>query len=235
MANAHASALYYNQSMDSTQPVPVWLWRLVTWGFGAAVVAVIGVAWGLSRGWADPPRAGPRLWFEDFKGDVTRWEFAATGRAALSPGAGALLAEFTAPGQRAVGLTPGPAGDFTLEIAGTQTAGEVGAAYGLVFAWRDEAHYNAVLINGNGYAEAYRQAGAERTDWFTWQPWPHILLGMGSNRVRVDVRGGRVTARVNDEVLVEAAADVGGRIGVLARSTGSGRVVFSWAQVWGKP
>ncbi len=238
-----AAPLYYNQSMDSAQPVPVWLWRFATWGFGAAVMGVLGLAWGLSRGWADPPRAGPRLWFDDFKGDAAYWEFMATEGASLGPGAGALLAEFTAPGQLAVGLTSSPVGDFTLEIAGTQTAGEIGAVYGLIFAWQDEAHYSAVVINSNGYAEAYRQAGAERKHWFAWQQWPHILLGTGSNRVRVDVRGARVTARVNDEVLVEAATDAEGRIGVLARSSsaslragaGLGRVVFSWAQVWGRP
>jgi len=235
--------MYYNQSMDSTQPVPVWLWRLTTWGFAAAVVAVMGLTWGLSRGWADPPRAGPRLWFDDFKGDAAHWEFMATEGASLGPGAGALLAEFTAPGQLAVGLMPGPVGDFTLEIAGTQTAGEIGAVYGLIFAWQDEAHYSAVVINSNGYAEAYRQAGAERKHWFAWQQWPNILLGTGSNRVRVDVGGGQMIARVNDEVLVEAETGAGRRVGVLARSpsaslragSGPSRVVFSWVQMWARP
>jgi hypothetical protein len=226
--------------MDPQHPVPLWLWRFATWGFGVAVVGVIGLAWGLSRGWADPPRAGPLLWYENFQGDLTRWEFIASNGAALGPGEGALRARLTAPEQLAVGLTSGPAGDFTLEIAGTQTAGDIGAAYGLIFAWQDEAHYSAVLINGNGYAEAYRQAGAERTSWFAWQQWPNILLGTGSNRVRVDVGGGQMIARVNDEVLVEAETDAGGRVGVLARSpsaslragSGPSRVVFSWVQMW---
>jgi hypothetical protein len=211
------------------------LWRLATWGFAVAVVGVIALAWGLSLGWADPPRAGPLWWYENFQGDLTRWEFIAPNGAMLSPGEGALLADFSAPGQLAVGLTPGPEGDFTLEVAGTHIAGEIGAVYGLVFAWQDETHYSAVLVNGNGYAEAYRQEGAERTDWFAWQQWPNILLGTESNRVRVDVRGRQMIARVNDELLVEATTDAAGRIGVLARSTGPGRVVFSWAQVWARP
>jgi hypothetical protein len=215
--------------------MPVWLWRLATWGFGVAALAVISLAWGLSRGWADPSRAGPLVRYDDFKGGLTQWEFSATGGALLGPGAGALLAEFTAPDQLAAGLTPGPAGDFTFEIAGTQTTGEIGAAYGLIFAWQDDAHYSAVLINGNGYAEAYRQEGAERTDWFTWQQWPNILVGTASNRVRVDVQGKQMTARVNDEALVEAATDAAGRIGVLARSAAPGRVVFSWIKVWSRP
>ncbi len=229
--------------MDSRHPVPLWLWRLATWGFGVAVIGVIGLAWGLSRGWADPLRAGPLLWYENFQGDLTHWEFVTTNGAKLGPGEGALLAEFTAPDQLAMGLTPGPVGDFTLEVAGTQTAGDSGAAYGLIFAWQDEAHYSAVLVNGNGYAEAYQQAGAERRDWFAWQQWPNILLGAGSNRVRVDVRGRQVIARVNDEVLVETETGAGGRVGVLARSPSAppgagpspGRVVFSWVQTWASP
>jgi hypothetical protein len=216
------------------------LWRLATWGFAAALVGVLALAWGLSRGWADPPRAGPLLWHDDFQEDLSRWEFIAFDGAKLGPDNGALLAEFTASGQLVMALASGPTGDFTLEAAGMQTGGEIGAAYGLIFAWRDEAHYGAVLVNGNGYAEAYRQEGAARVEWFPWQPWPHILLGTESNRVRVDARGARLTVRVNDEFLAEAESDAGGRIGFVARSPsaafGTGaewsEVTFSWVKLW---
>lgn len=239
--------VYYNRPMDARPPAPLWLWRLATWGFGVALVGVIGLAWGLSRGWADPPRAGPPLWAENFQGDLTRWEFITLNGATLGPSEGTLLAEFAAPDQAALGLAPSPIGDFTLEVAGMQTAGDSAAAYGLVFAWRDEAHYSAVLVNGNGYAEAYRQEGAERVEWFEWQQWPNILVGTESNRVRVDVLGRQIIARVNDEVLVEATTDAAGRMGVLARSPSAvlrkaplggradvspGRVAFSWVQMW---
>lgn len=228
--------------MHSDPPVPLWLWRIVTWGFGLALVGVIGLAAALSRGLADPPRAGPLVWYDDFKSGATRWEFLAPGGGTLRPTPGGLLAEFREaaprPGQFAIGLTPGPAPgrDFTLEVAGTQTAGEIGAAYGLIFAWQDATHYSAVLVNGNGYAEAYRQAGAERRDWFKWQQWPNILVGTASNRVRVDVRGTHVTLRVNDEWLTETTAEAAalGEIGVIAHSAGPGQVVFSWVKVWAR-
>jgi hypothetical protein len=173
--------------------------------------------------------------YDDFNSDPTRWDFSAPEGARLDPTAGGLRAAFTAPDQLVFGVTPGPAGDFTLEVAGAQTVGEGGAAYGLVFGWRDAAHYHAVLVNGNGYAEAYHVNGAARDEWFTWQQWPNILVGDASNRVRVDVRGAHVTARVNDEILAETITDGRGRIGIIARSLGSNQeVMFSWIQVWAK-
>ena len=236
MKAARRAARITIRRMDSDQLAPRWLWQIARWGFIAALVSVSALALGLSLGLAYPPRAGPLLWQDDFKVDSTRWEFSAPTGGALAPRQGALAAEFTTPDQLVLGLTAGPAGDFTLEIAGTQTAGESGAVYGLVFGWQDEAHYNAVLVNSNGYAEAYRQDGPERQQWFAWQQWPHILVQPESNRVRVDVRAARVIVRINDERLVEAAANgapARGRLGVLARSIGPGEVVFSWVRVWG--
>jgi len=121
-------------------------------------------------------------------------------------------------------------------VAGAAVEGP--AAYGLVFGWQDDAHYSAVLVNGNGYAEAYTQAGPQRAAWLAWQQWPHILYGVESNRVRVDVRaegaGTAVTARVNDEVLATTTlAGSAGQVGVLARGPGPARVVFSWVRLWG--
>jgi hypothetical protein len=219
--------------MRSDQGVPVWLWRLVLWGGGLLGVAVIGLAIALSLGAADPPRAGPRLWFDDFKTDTTRWKFLAWG-GTLAPRQGALLADFAAPGQWGVGLAERPAGDFTLEMTAVQSTGEIGAKYGLVFGWRDETHYSAVLINGNGYAEAYQLDGATRQDWFEWQQWPNILFGTEANQVRLDVRGHRVTARINDELLAEFETETPGQMGVMAVSQGPGQVIFGWVQVWGR-
>jgi hypothetical protein len=219
----------------ASQPAPLWLWRIAVWAFGISVMSVAGLTWALASGLADPPRAGPLLRYDNFQTSADQWEFIAPAGGTLAPHEGGLIAEFPARAadQWAIGLTNGPLGDFTLEVAGTQISGE--AAYGLIFAWQDKAHYSAVLINGNGYAEVYRQEGTARTDWFQWQQWPNILLGTESNRVRIDIRGTRLTARVNDEVLAEGATTGGGKIGVIARSSAPSRVVFNWIQVWGRP
>ena len=226
--------------MQSEQPAPRWLWRLVTWGFALLVVMVIGVAAALALGSADPPRAGPLLWMDDFKAGSARWHFVTEG-ASISPREGALVASL-AGNQTAAALTARPAGDFTVEMAGAQTTGAIGARYGLVFGWRDPANYYAVLVNGNGYAEAYQMEAGQRRDWFEWQQWPNLLAGTDANRVRADVRGRQIIVRVNDEFLVEMTADSTGEIGALARdsvaagddSAAPSQVVISWVKVWGK-
>ncbi len=213
--------------------VPVWLWRAAVWGGGLLVAGIIGLAAALWLGASDPPRAGPRLWMDDFKTTTGSWRLVEQG-GTLALRQGALRASFTAPGQWSAGLTERPKGDFTFEITAAQSAGAPAAQYGLVFDWRDEAHYAAVLINGDGYATAFRLDGASRQDWFTWQQWPNILLGTDGNRVRLDVRGLQVTARVNDELLVEFETQTPGQIGVMAVSQGAGEVIFGWARAWGK-
>ncbi len=226
--------LKYNRRVNASPP-PLWLWRLARYGLGGLVLGVAALAAALALGLADPPRAGPLIWEDDFKHGLGRWDTIAPEGVRVAARDGALVIEFTAPGQTAFVLTDAPRGDFTFEVAAAQTAGESGAAYGLVFGWQGEARYAAALVNGNGYAEAWRQAGVARAVWFEWQQWPHILPGVEANRVRVDARAGQVSLRVNDERLIDAAAEAEGRLGLVARSLGSGRVVFSWARLWAGP
>jgi hypothetical protein len=221
---------------------PEWLARLVFGGL-AALLAGLGIlAAGLSLGWADPPRAGPLLWQDDFKAGESGWELVASPGAGLIRRGGALVASLDSavPGTWVVGLAPhqaAPTGDFTLEVAGAAVTSTSPTAYGLVFDWTDAAHFCALLINANGYAQAFRQAGDERDEWYAWQQWPHILVGTDNNRLRVDVRGARVTLRVNDEVVVAVNRPIGtGRLGVAMVAPPApgpaGEVVFSYARVW---
>jgi len=226
--------------MSTSPAVPRWLWRASGWALIASVLAVAGWAAALALGLADPPRAGPLLWQDDFKAGLDRWQIQPAPGGSTEAAGGALVFALPAPPADtwtlAWALTPGPSGDFTLEVAGAADAGSGEAAYGLVFGWQDAEHYQAVLVSGDGYAEAYTQRGAERTAWFAFQQWPHILYGSDSNRVRVEVRGGVVMARINDEVLATTTPAEGrGQIGVLVRSPAAGRVVFSWVRVYAPP
>ncbi len=220
--------------MSSEPPVPRWLWRATVWGLGALLFGVTALAIALYGGLADPPRAGPLLWQETFKADLSRWQFGEAGGARLVVQDGALVATFTGPDQIVFAVAEAPLGDFTLEIAAAPTEGDNSTRYGLVFDWDDERHYSAVLITATGYVEAYRQNGATRTDWFPFAQWPHLLYGTEANRVRVDVRGAQVSARINDEVLMEKGSGdrPGRKLGVLARSVGPGRIVFGWIGLW---
>jgi hypothetical protein len=224
-------------TIPNDEELPRWLWRSANWGLLLAVIAVLVLAGALALGWADPPRAGPLLWQDDFKHGTQRWTLTPPPGGTLAAAQGALVADFvgangpSAP--EAVGLTAAPAGDYTLEVAGSAVQGETAAAYGLVYDWQDQVHYSALFIDGNGYAEAYHQAGGSRQALFEWQQWPHILFGTDANRVRVDVRGQAITLRINDEVLATGPrAAARGQLGLAARSDAAARVVFSWARVW---
>lgn len=221
--------------MRAEPQVPLWLWRWTTLGLTTLLVGLALLAAVLALGAADPPRAGPLLWQDDFKRGLARWETRAPPGGRLWAPAGALILDWrraAGPAAQAWAVTPEPAGDYTLEVAGASAT----AVYGLVFGWRDPSHYHAVVLNGSGYVEAYTQHGGERVAWFAWQQWPHILAGAESNRVRIDVRGSAVTARVNDEVLATVTlADTTGGIGVLAAAEAPARAVFSWVRVWARP
>jgi hypothetical protein len=222
-------------TVKGTEGVPAWLWRGANWTLGLAAAGIAVLAAMLALGAADPPRAGPLAWQDDFKAGLDRWTIFVGGGGSVTAADGALRVDL-GPKTKAGALTPGPPGDFTLEVAGA-AARDPAAWYGLVFDWRAADDYSAVLVNGDGYAEAYTQRGAERTTWFAQQQWPHLLAGSESNRVRVDVRrgpgGAEVTVRVNDEVLTQTAlAGEAGQVGVLARAAGPAQVVFSWARLW---
>lgn len=219
--------------MRADRPAPIWLWNVGRWSLLAALAGSAALALALANGLADPPRLGPLRLYEDFRADTSGWTFLTFGGATLEAASGALRATLprvmpTDPW--AVALTDGPQEDFSLEIGG---ASDDSLAYGVVFGWQDAAHYSAVLVNANGYARAYRQKGAERLEWFTWQQWPHILAG--ANRVRVDVIGPAVTLRVNDEWLVDATVEGSGKIGVIVQGHEPGQVVFSWVKLWAGP
>ena len=223
--------------MKPDDPAPPLLWRLATYGFVLSLLAVVVLAVGLSLGWADPPRAGPLLWQDDFKAGTARWQLLPPTVGRLAARNGALLADFgSGAGETwAVAITAAPEGDYTLEAAGTAMGSGNAAAYGVVFGWQDATHYAAALVNGDGYAHVFQQAGDERREWFAWQQSPIILYGNETNRVRVDVGRSGVTVRINDEILVTRVPVPGlGKVGVTARSAEAGQVVFSWVRAWGQ-
>jgi hypothetical protein len=218
--------------MQKQANVPGWLWRTANLSLVLLFAGLAALALALQLGAADPPRAGPLQWQDDFKAGLARWEVQTPPGARFEANGDALVLRwFAAPASETVAwaLTPGPPDSFTLEVAGASAA----AAYGLIIGWQDSGHYAAVLVNGGGYAEAYTQQGTERQAWFEWQQWPHILAGAENNRLRVDVRGGSVTARVNDEILASTTLSGGaGRLGIIARGAPPATVVFSWVRLW---
>ena len=209
-----------SQTPNSKNQIPNWLWRIARRGFAALIIGIVGLAVAVALGVADPKTAGPLKWEDHFT--TARWE--TFGEARFDEG-GLVIASTGG------AVAPVETADFTFEAAGGQSAGVIGAAYGIVFGYQNEQDYVAVLINGNGYVEV---TGADGTEWMAWQQWPNILLGNEANRLRVDVSGGEGLIRINDEVLLRLPVGEG-KVGVMARGLEAGQEVrFGWAKLWAK-
>ena len=208
--------------------MPELLWQTVVWGFGALAIGIGALVIAAAAGVADPKPVGTLQWEDHFAKAASKWQ---------SFGDGVLFAEdgltitLTRASEIGGAVMSPPAKEFSFEVAGGQSSGEVGAAYGIVFAYQDQFHYSAVMINGNSYAQVFSADGRE---WMAWQQWPNILLGYEANRIRIDVSGGEGLIRINDEVLLRAPTGDGG-VGVIARASANDQQVrFGWAKLWGK-
>lgn len=206
--------------------IPNWLWWPVRLGFILLVVVIGGLVIAVANGVADPRPIGQLRWEEQWRAESGEWQVIGEG-VTIDKG---LAIEV---GRDEIGgaVTRGEGSEFSFEVAGGQSGGAVGAAYGIVIGYQSPQQYTAVLINGNGYVEVMTAEGREL---LAWQQWPNILLGYEANRIRVDVQNGQGLIRINDEVLqtVEVQA---GALGVLTRGSAAGQVVrFGWAKFWRK-
>lgn len=214
--------------------VSVGLSRAIKIGFWAILLGIAGLALALRAGLADPKPLGKQLQVDEFT-DLSGWTWIADSGVTYEQVPGGLRINFPDSGKVALALGAAPSLPFTLEVAGAQSSGPAGLAYGLVFGYESAADYTVVWLNNNGYAEALSLTDGSASEWFPWQQWPHILSGQEANRVRVDVEaGGIVTARINDEMLVRwvAFAVPDGRAGLAVRSQAPGTAIFSWLKVW---
>lgn len=198
-----------------------WLWHLTRAAFVALLVGIGGVAGWITLGGADPPRAGSLRWRDPLT-TQGQWRID-VGRADWTPNGVTLEPEGAAP---AVLLTAAPEGDFTFEILAQPASGDT--RYGLVIDW-SSSRLTPVLVNGNGFVHVFQHRDGDTRDIFGLAQWPWIQPGAAANRVRVDVRAGRVEVRINHEWL--AAFDRGPaapELGLWAE----GRVTFREAALW---
>lgn len=203
-----------------------WLWISVRIGMVILVIVIVGLVVAVANGVADPQPVGSLQWEDKWQIKKNPWQIFGEG---VKMGEGLEIEV----GEAEIGgaVTRNPKAEFSFEVAGGQSGGEIGAAYGIVFGYQSPQQYTAVLINGNGYVEVITAEGQEL---MAWQQWPNILLGAEANRIRVDVQKGAGIIRINDEVLLTVLVD-SGAIGVLARGSAAGQVVrFGWAKYWSR-
>ncbi|NDJ76048.1 MAG: hypothetical protein GYB65_07295 [Chloroflexi bacterium] len=210
-----------------TDSPPGWVWWGTLVGVGSVLLVVMGGAWWLGQGGADPSVAGTLSW-EDM-----RFDWAQGPQQELAPGAGMW---YTA---GAVPLLPG---DFTLTVQARLTPGsDPGAAWGVWVELEDGARV-LYAISGDGYVTTRRcdfpllaeiegeieRCPAQRPEW-RWMPY-NRLHGPGfANRVTLHRETqDSVRLRLNDERLGLARLDLSGRWGLWWRGGRETAAILIW-------
>ena len=144
------------------------------------------------------------------------------------------------PNATAVTLLQRSCDDFTLEVEAIPLAGPDSGfdGYGLVYRARDDVHYYAFAVGGDGYTAVLRVDGDRETPLVDWQQFPHVHRGQQANRLRVACEGATCRFYINDEyaATVEDGTWLEGGVGLWVRSFEASVVAvrFEGARVWVK-
>jgi hypothetical protein len=152
-----------------------------------------------------------------------------------------------------------PDGDYAIRLTAARQSGELDIAYGLavgsegrflvtavgpvgyVGVWEEETvDSQQPTINdqrqettGNGqWAMVNGQWSTKVADYVPWQTWPHVRTGEGVNEIWLARQNGRITIRINRELLWQASLpSPGSQLGVYAASHGD-TALLQGIEVW---
>jgi hypothetical protein len=111
-----------------------------------------------------------------------------------------------------------PAGDFSVRVTAVYQSGELDSQYGLIIGQDDD--YLAITVSPTGYAAIWQQSPVR-----PFAPWPHVQMGNAPNEIGLDRVNGRVTIRINREILWQGEVQVIGEVGVFGESWGKTAVI----------
>ena len=119
---------------------------------------------------------------------------------------------------------PLPAGDYTIRLTAVLQRGEQDSLQGLVLGGEEE--HITFVISPLGYAGIQTQGDALAALAWPLQTWPHVRPAGQPNEFWVDRQNGRLTVRLNRELLWSGdAPSFSGQMGVLGESFGATAVI----------
>ncbi|MCI0399586.1 MAG: hypothetical protein L0332_21960 [Chloroflexi bacterium] len=140
---------------------------------------------------------------------------------------------------------PLPAGNYSLRLTAAHQNGELDSAYGLAIGREERCLVAAV--SPTGYTSLFEPpcllsitpsppqsvtlsppplVTLSPPSLLPWQPWPHVRPGSAENEIWLDVSGGRLTVRINRELLWQGEWPVAGRqVGLWLASYGEAATV----------
>jgi hypothetical protein len=182
--------------------------------------------WGC-RGARQAPAEPWQATFDDDAG----WVASSDAVADVTIAEGRLRIHVYNPGQIAWAFSEGSWSDLHLTVEATQVSGPHDNEYGVLLRLKDDQHFLAFSISGDGYA---RVARFENGRWTVigpdWVPSDAVLQGEATNRLEVIAQGSSLDFLVNDQrvLQVEDAALAEGRVGVYAGAFTEGDVVVAF-------
>ena len=115
-----------------------------------------------------------------------------------------------------------PADVYSLRLTTAYQGGETDVLYGLVIG--NDENYLATAVSPLGYTAVWEQRSAFSIQHSPFKPWPHVRPD--ENEIWLDVVDGRVTIRINRELLWSELMETSqGRIGLWGESFGETAVI----------
>jgi hypothetical protein len=182
--------------------------------------------WGC-RGARQAPTEPWQATFEDDTG----WVASSDAVADVTIAEGRLRIHVYNPGQIAWAFSEGSWSDLHLTVEATQISGPHDNEYGVLLRMKDDQHFLAFSISGDGYARVARfESGRWTVIGPDWVLSDAVLQGEATNRLEVIARGSSLDFLVNDQrvLQVEDAAPAEGRVGVYAGAFTEGDVVVAF-------
>ena len=173
------------------------------------------------------PAEAWRVTFDDDAG----WVASSDAIADVAIAEGRLRIHVYNPGQIAWAFSEGTWSDLHLTVETTQISGPHDNEYGVLLRMKDDQHFLAFSISGDGYARVARfESGRWTVVGPDWVPSDAVLQGEATNKLEVIAQGASFDFRVNDQTVlqVEDATLTEGRIGVYAGAFTEGDVVVAF-------
>ena len=115
-----------------------------------------------------------------------------------------------------------PEQNYSLRLTMAYESGETDLLYGLVVG--DDDDFWVTAVSPLGYAAVWEAHSGDNAALFPFQTWPHVRPD--SNEIWLNVVDGRVSVRVNRELLWQGVVDpAGGQMGLWLESFGGTAVI----------
>jgi hypothetical protein len=210
--------------------VPTWLW----WGSVGFLVTVLvvglGIVVALALGWRTPtPRRAP-----DWTAADLSWQGYGDGSATAVNSTYHI--HLSQPDQRAWVVASQPVVDFDLEVDLRSRASNDDIGAGVLYRYQDGDNHYLFAVGSDGYYTIALVQEGELTPLHTWQQWPHIRRGDGTNRLRVQCIAALCRFYINGEFLTEIQDDafLNGNTGLWAQNFTNDELdaVFEELRLW---